>query len=312
MKNGPTKSNLGKSNHGNSRRVRSAVFLLFGSAILYFSAAEANTQIDESRPIAADGLVEIDNLAGSIEITTWDKPEVHISGELGARVEKLEIQESSAGVKIRVRNNKGQRNVDETNLRLQVPSTVSVQAESVSANLDIRGLNGNSLSFDTVSGDVFMEAKVQRLDIESVSGDVSFDGAAPRASVETVSGEINLHGIEGEITISTVSGDVSMTGSHIGRGRFETVSGDLHLTLDVADRGRLNAQSMSGDVRLQLPSGQQAEYSAQSYSGDIDSDFGKVTGNSPGPGHSLSFQQGDNGATIEIESFSGDINITTP
>jgi hypothetical protein len=45
-----------------------------------------------------------------------------------------------------------------------------------------------------------------------------------------------------------VSGDVSMVGSRIARGRFETVSGDLQLSLDLAERGRLNAESMSGDV----------------------------------------------------------------
>jgi DUF4097 and DUF4098 domain-containing protein YvlB len=85
----------------------------------------------------------------------------------------------------------------------------------------------------------------------------------------------------------------------------------VQLTLDLADRGRLNVESMSGDVKLRLPTGQQAEYTAQSFSGDIESDFGEVSGNSHEPGHSLSFHSGDNGATIQIESFSGDINIMT-
>ncbi|MSQ97710.1 MAG: sigma-70 family RNA polymerase sigma factor [Xanthomonadales bacterium] len=78
------------------------------------------------------------------------------------------------------------------------------------------------------------------------------------------------------------------------------------------ERARLTVASMSGDVRLQLPSGQQAEYTAQTFSGDIESGFGEVSGNSRGPGHSLSLHAGDNGATIQIESFSGDINITGP
>jgi len=286
--------------------------LLACAAVLYFPGVEAKTPIEESRPISADGLVEIDNMAGRIEVTAWDKAEVHISGELGEGVEKLEIQESSAGVKIRVRNRQDQRNVDETSLLLQVPATVSLEAESVSADLTVHGLTGASVVFNTVSGDLAAEVQTQRLEVETVSGDVSFSGTVPRASVETVSGKINLRGIEGEIAITTVSGDASMTGSHIDRGRFETVSGDLQLTLDLAERGRLNVESMSGDVRLHLPAGQEAEYTAQSFSGDIESDFGKVSGNSRGPGHSLSFHAGDNGATIRVESFSGDINVTAP
>ncbi len=284
--------------------------LMVGTVVLYCAAVEAKTPIDESRPIAADGLVEIDNLAGNIEITTWDKPEVHISGELGDGVEKLEIQESSAGVKVRVHNLQDSNHVSETILRLQLPATVSVEAESVSADMAADGLNGASLVFTTVSGDLSAAAQTRLLDVETVSGDVSFSGTAPRASVETVSGEIQLQGIEGEIAVSTVSGDVSMTGSQIGRGRFETVSGDLQLTLDVADRGRLNVQSMSGDVQLHLRAGQQAEYTAQSYSGDIHSDFGNASADSRGRGQSLSFQAGENGASIQIESFSGDLSIT--
>jgi len=312
MKLSPMKLSPMKLSHVNISYMKGKLPLLACMAVLYFPAVEAKTPIEESRPIAADGLVEIDNLAGRIEITAWDKPEVHISGELGEDVEKLEIEESSAGVKIRVRNRQDQRNVDETFLRLQVPATVSVEAESVSADLAVHGLTGASVVFNTVSGDLVAEVQTQRLEVETVSGDVRFAGATPRASVETVSGEINLRGIEGEIAISTVSGDASMTGSHISRGRFETVSGDLQLTLDLAERGRLNVESMSGDVQLHLPSGQQAEYTAQSFSGDIESDFGEVSGNSHGPGHSLSFQAGDNGATIQIESFSGDISITGP
>jgi hypothetical protein len=68
---------------------------------------------------------------------------------------------------------------------------------------------------------------------------------------------------------------------------------------------------MSGDVQLQLPPGQQAEYTAQSYSGEIQSDFGAASGKSHGAGHSLSFHAGDNGTTIQVESFSGDISITS-
>jgi hypothetical protein len=67
---------------------------------------------------------------------------------------------------------------------------------------------------------------------------------------------------------------------------------------------------MSGDVRLILPSAQEAEFTAQTYSGDIDTDFGQPGGSSRGPGKSFSFREGNNGASIRIESFSGDISIS--
>jgi len=154
-----------------------------------------------------------------------------------------------------------------------------------------------------------MEASPQRIDLHSVSGDVEFSGEVSRSSVETVSGEITLHGLSGEIVVSTVSGDVSMTDGEFDRARFEAVSGDLKLELTLKDGGRLTSDSMSGDLMLRLPSDQQARFSAQTFSGSIQSDFGKSARVSRGPGSMLEYHEGSNGASIRLESFSGDIHI---
>lgn len=286
------------------RRILLTVF-----ALLLAPAAQASSVIQESRPMPADGLLQVENLAGSIEITTWDKAEVAISGELGDDVEELQIQESTAGLEIRVRNRKNRHNVDASHLRLRIPVSARVEAESVSADISVMDSRGTSLVLNSVSGDLTVEASTERLEIESVSGDVTFHGRAPRAAVETVSGEIELRGLEGEIRISTVSGDVELRGAKVDRGRFETVSGDLDMELDVTDGGRLNVQSMSGDVLLALPAAQQAEFSAQTFSGNIRSGFGTVKEGAHGPGKTFSHREGSNGATIRIESFSGDIRI---
>jgi DUF4097 and DUF4098 domain-containing protein YvlB len=285
-------------------------FVLACIAAGSLSVADAATPVDETRSMPADGRVQIDNMAGSIEITGWDRSEVSIRGELGDGVEELEISESSQGVAVRVRNRKNRRFVEETRLRLQVPVAASVIAEGVSADIEASGLDGGNLVFNTVSGDIRADARTPRVEIESVSGDVTFRGQASRASVETVSGEIDLQGIEGEVRIATVSGGVELAGSGIAIARFETVSGDVELRLDVADDGRLNADSMSGDVTIVLPSHQQGDFSAQTYSGRIRSDFGTVDEASRGPGRKLDHQEGAGGAIIRVESFSGDIRIT--
>jgi DUF4097 and DUF4098 domain-containing protein YvlB len=278
----------------------------FGAAL---STAQASSAVDETRAMPANGLLQVENTAGSIEITAWDKAEVHITGQLGDDVEKFEILESAAGLQVKVHNRRNARSVDESHLRLSVPAGASVEAESVSADITVRGMQDASLVLNSVSGDLDIEAGTERLEVESVSGDVKFRGQAPRTSVETVSGEIDVQGIAGEIRLSTVSGDTELQGGEVDRARFETVSGDLRIELQVTAGGRLNAQSMSGDVQLTLPAAQQAEFTAQTYSGDIDSDFGAPGHDARGPGKTFSFREGGNGASIRIESFSGDISI---
>jgi DUF4097 and DUF4098 domain-containing protein YvlB len=147
--------------------------------------------------------------------------------------------------------------------------------------------------------------------LHSVSGDVEFEGSTERTTVETVSGEIRMAGPAGEVSVSTVSGDVSLEAGEVSRGKFETVSGEMTLDLSVGDGGRLTCDSMSGDVQLRLPASQQAEFTAQTFSGDIQSEFGNSSRVSKGPGVVLQHQEGDNGAQIRLESFSGDVSIRT-
>jgi DUF4097 and DUF4098 domain-containing protein YvlB len=265
--------------------------------------------LNETREMAANGRVIVENMAGSVKFSVWDKAKIEISGELGDDVEKVEISESAKGIHVRVHHKPDIRRIEDTNLYLRIPVKASVEVESVSADIDVDGSEGDSIVINTVSGDVDADAAPQRLEIHSVSGDVEFEGQTSRSMVETVSGEISLRGVSGEVNVSTVSGDVSLIADEVDRARFESVSGDMKLDLAVNDGGRLTSDSMSGDLVLRLPAKQQASFTAQTFSGDIRSDFGDAARGSNGPGSVLEYDEGNNGASIRLESFSGDIHI---
>jgi len=279
-------------------------------ALLFPLTGYSGQDLDETRDMAADGHVLIENLAGSVEVTVWNKAKIEIKGELGDDVEEVEISATGNGIQIRVRNEGKRHNIDDTDLYLRVPIAASIEVETISADIDINGSEGESIVLSTVSGDVEADASPRRLEIQSVSGEVEFVGSISRSSVETVSGDISLSGgVHGEIEISTVSGDVSLIAEEVNRGRFESVSGDMKLDLAINDNGRLASESMSGNVDLRLPAAQQAGFTVQTYSGDIRSDFGESARVSRGPGSVLKYQEGNNGALIRLESFSGDIHI---
>jgi DUF4097 and DUF4098 domain-containing protein YvlB len=278
-------------------------------ALLFPLTGLSAGSVNETRDMSADGRVIVENMAGSIEFSVWDEAKIEISGELGDDVERLEITESAKGIHVRVHHKANLSRVDDTDLYLKIPAAASVEAESVSADIEVDGSKGESIVANTVSGDVELDAAPQRLEVHSVSGDVEFEGATSRSSIETVSGEITVSGVSGEINVSTVSGDVSLTASEVDRGRFESVSGDMKLQVAVGDGGRLSSESMSGDLVLRLPAKQQAGFTAQTFSGDIRSDFGEAARGSNGPGSILEYHEGNNGASIRLDSFSGDIHI---
>jgi DUF4097 and DUF4098 domain-containing protein YvlB len=278
-------------------------------ALLFPLTGLSGQNLDETHDMAADGHVLVENQVGSVEVTVWNKAKIEIKGELGDDVEKVEISATDNGIQIRVRNKQKGHDIDDTDLYLRVPLAASIEVDTISADIDMKGSSGESIVLNTVSGDVEAEASPRRLEIQSVSGEVEIVGSIARSSVETVSGDISLSGVQGEIEISTVSGDVSLIAEEVDRGRFESVSGDMKLDLAINDSGRLASESMSGNLVLRLPAAQQAGFVVQTYSGDIRSDFGESVKVSKGPGSVLKYSEGNNGALIRLESFSGDIHI---
>ena len=270
--------------------------------------AFAGQSIDERWDVDSNVSVSIENIAGEVVIEGWDRDEAHLTGVLGDSAKKLDVDASASSLQISVQNH-NQRNIDATRLRLMVPNRADVDAEGVSADIYVKGLNNEKLSASSVSGDVEVDVSSEWVSIESVSGDVDFSGSTSRIIAESVSGDINLSGISGEISATTVSGDMELQAGSITSAKFETVSGDIVTTGQISDNGRLTAESMSGDVIINLPSDQAGQFKAQSFSGRISTDFGVVEKAKHGPGSHLKHMSGKGGAEVRVESFSGNIKL---
>ena len=282
-------------------------FMLALAASLVSAAALAEP-LDLRRDVAADATVTVVNIAGEIEISTWDRNEVHLTGHTGDNSE-LEISENDQGIRFEVQKMKGIGRMGASVLTLVVPATANIIAESVSADITVAGSRGGRITAESVSGDLSVEGQAERADLSSVSGDIEFRGSATRNAFETVSGDIDVAGVSGEVALSTVSGDAVLEATSLSHGKFETVSGTLELSLQVQDGGRLTIEAMSGDVTLSLAAAQTGEFRAQSFSGTIESDFGTVERGGMGPGSHLNHVAGNSGSMIRVESFSGDIHI---
>ncbi len=272
--------------------------------------ALAGEPIHERAEMAADGKVTVINISGDITVRTWNRNEVELTGDLGDDSE-LVFEASGGNVRVEVKTEDGRffGGPESTDLDLRVPERASLEVTGVSSDIEIADSRGESIVAETVSGDVDVRAESGRVELTSVSGDVTFIGASPRTAVESVSGDIELDGVSGELEVSLVSGDVDLRGGQFDLGRFESVSGSLDLDLEVNAGGRITVETMSGDATLTLPRNQTGEFRAQTFSGDIRSEFGSPQREKHGPGSSLKHIQGDGGAMIRVESFSGDVRL---
>jgi hypothetical protein len=267
--------------------------------------AWAGTPINETRPLNADGRVSVNNLAGEIVVSAWDKKEVSITGELGADVEKLEISGDDDSLKIYVRYPRNNRNrVEETLLQLQVPRAAAVTLEAVSADLRINGVEGE-LHASSVSGDVQADVGSTDVSLETVSGDIKLRAPTRRAELHSVSGDILASGGHGSVKSEAVSGDVNISGGPFESVSAESVSGDIIVDCALDAASELSAESLSGDINIRLAQAPNASVSLKTFSGDLGGEFG------PKAGDTRKFEAvlGGGKGRIDLHSFSGDIRL---
>ncbi len=297
-----------------------AVITWLASSLLAVASVQASEPINETREIAANGTVEIENVRGSIRVEASERSDVAITGTLGEGVKGLRITGDGQHLSIEVEypdsgggwfGGWGGSKAESSDLRVQLPATVSIDVSSVSAHVEITGSAGQHSEINSVSGRVDYAGTANELEIETVSGAIDFTGAASNASVQSVSGGIDIQAAIAErLVTESVSGDVKLGAQQpLQRLQVSTVSGDLQLSAQTAAGARFDIESLSGDVQLQLVSGTSARLRAETFSGNLDSDVGTVEREEYGPGAHLDAQLLDGKGDIRVESFSGGIRL---
>ena len=246
-------------------------------AVLLTSAgvAQAGTKIDVDKPMKPGGTIAVQNLAGDVEITGWDKSSLHIGGSLGSEQQQLKVTGSGNQMKIKVIYPPKGHDNDGAHLKIQVPKSSGVVASTVSADVRTTGLAGKQ-------------------QVQSVSGDVVLDSADAPINAQSVSGEVTLkagHDLPRHVSLQTTSGRVLLAGRPASDGAY-----------------RLNA--VSGDIQIAVPKNAKAAYDLRTISGDIDNGFGPEPSSSEySASTELTFGK-DKNAHIIARSVSGDIELS--
>ena len=277
-------------------------------------AAPASTPINETRPLNADGKVEISNVKGRIEVRVWDKPEVHIGGSLGRGVDSFDIRGDRNELEIIVRypRNTNDRNSEPTNLVIDVPTLASLEIEGVAVEISVVGTAGRSLQIDSVSGDITVAGAPRKADIESVSGDLKLTLNSGDVEAQSVSGSITLRGrLDGEVDAEAVSGNITVDnrGERLRRLSTTTVSGNANLQVGLADGGSVKAESVSGDIKVVTPKSLSARVNAESFSGHLRAPGATIDKPQFGPGSSFEHRYGAGNGEIHMETFSGSAEL---
>jgi DUF4097 and DUF4098 domain-containing protein YvlB len=293
-----------------SRPLRLLAFLAACAAPL---CAHAERSVSESLAADPRASIQINNVAGSIDLQGWDKALVEVTGTAGSDVERVAVSGDPAHITVQVvtQQNRLWGSDGSAHLVVHVPARSSVTTTLVSADFKVSGLKGD-LKLQSVSGDVQGEVGGD-LQAGSVSGDIRLSAKSAKSiAVKTVSGDITLSGGSGESEVTTVSGTIKVDEGAQTRAHFKSVSGDVTASLAMSPEAQIDAQSVSGDIKFKFPAVPAADFDVQTLSGAIQNCFGpKPTESRHGSGSRLEYKSGDSSARVQIATKSGDVTLCT-
>jgi len=298
------------------------LFALAGSAL----AAQLQEVVEQSFPLAEDGSVSLENVAGEILIHAWGENKVKMVATKWARaLTEKRAKELLDAIEIKITAKKDRVDIDtdfpwwkkldptssvRVDYELWVPPSAEVSAESVSGSIQVAERE-NDVWAKTISGTLEIEGIVGDVEVKTTSGAIEVrEVEGESIVVDTTSGKVTLEGVEGIMEVHTVSGRVKISDSKGATKSVRTTSGDIWVELEEVTESisRMLLTSTSGDVTLLLPEGVAAGVDAQTTSGRISSEF-KILVEGKIEKRSLRGTVGEGGVKITLKTTSGDISL---
>jgi len=279
---------------------------------LFVASAFGAEQVNRKLDAAPDGMVTIENTAGSIDVRGWSRNEVEVSAELGEDVEELVFERNGNSIVIRVESRRNNSRRTSSDLEVRVPQNSSVNISGVSTDVEVRAVRG-ALRLNSVSGDIASDAFGADIDVETVSGDVKVAGQGMEATsrFSTVSGDIDAEGLAGRMDINSVSGDMAITGGLFERVDAHTTSGDIDYRAGLVGNGRMDVETINGDLELMFAGELSASFDIETFNGDIRNCFGPEPQRTSRytPGRELKFTEGGGASRVTIRTLNGDLRL---
>jgi DUF4097 and DUF4098 domain-containing protein YvlB len=278
------------------------VLLAVAASALAAGALDAQS-LDTTVAVRSGARLEVGNFAGTVRIRPWGRAQIRVQADYDRA--RIDVDATPTGVSVRARPRRGEGDVDFT---ISVPVGTPLEVHGVSADVDVRGVNGEA-QLESISGGVTLEGGSGEVTVQSVSGDVSATGVRGRLEIASTSGDVIVRQLRGNLNARSVSGDVSLDGvdgTDVGAG---TVSGDIEFGGPIRESGRYRFESHSGDVTVRPEGDLNATVSVSTFSGDLESDWPITLAGGRMRPREWEGTVGTGGARVSLESFSGTIYL---
>ena len=243
------------------------------------------------KPIAN---IDIDWITGNITIKLTDDKFLTIQEETKEELEsdfklRYMLEDSTLYIKY---SKSDLKDIDlpVKNLIINVPREYffdEIDIDSVSSFITVSGISVKNFECNTVSGRIQLSESniTHSFVVESTSGNVD---------------AINLDYLD-RVDISTISGNINIKAKMINKAEFNTTGGNVYINVE-KEFAELDFETISGNLELTLPENFSAVVTFDSVSGDFSTNHpSKISG------EKYIFGEGDN--RYKLESIYGDVII---
>jgi DUF4097 and DUF4098 domain-containing protein YvlB len=290
--------------------MRALIILFIGVAWVQTVSAADGGAYAEHVSASPTGTVEIDNVAGSVTVTGWEKPEVDVQGKLGASVDRVDVAQTADRIVIKVMLSE-KRVPDhgaEATLQVRVPLNSTLLVHTVSAPITVDGLHGKS-SLHSVGGDIRAALAGADEEVTSVGGNIYVSGnpIVTTLRTSTVGGTIVLTGGVGDIHAHTVAGRLDLAVDGAKNVDAGSVAGEVAVRGHLMPDAHTKASTVNGNMSIKVSADAGYTYEIASFGGSIHTCFGEqsVSGHLRGQVGS----NGADGASVHLSTMHGTIDL---
>lgn len=260
---------------------------------------------DEKR-FAVQGIpaVHVTTFDGSIQIQSWDKPEVLVEiekrGPTREAIDALEVKTSQNGDTIEVEVQRPRSTTFVIGVRLSPTARLVVWLPK---RADVRARSGDgSIAVEHVNG---------RIDLHTGDGSIRANDVAGELSFNTGDGSVTVDGAEGRLALDTGDGSVNVSGKLAGV-RLHTGDGSIVYRAQAGTTMSEDWNITTGDggVSLYLPTDFAAELDAHTGDGAIRNDLDLASsGSGERDRRTVRGRMGAGGRQLRIRTGDGAIRL---
>jgi len=275
--------------------------------LLILAATAGSLPPDTTFAVPAGTRLRLELMNGSITVSAWDRNELRVQ-TVTSRRNDVRIRRSGSVVSIDVESDYGMPS--RADITLTVPAWMGLSIDGMNTEVKVDGVRA-PVEVETLNGDITVNGGTELIQLSSTSGKVTLTGARGRIELSTTAQDLIGTDLQGDVVVEAISGDVVLQNVDSKSVEVETVSGSVWFNGIIRDGGRYTLSAHSGKMIVGIPEGTNATITTSLFSGQVETSFPLTTSERTGR-RSPTFRLGNGSAAMDLEAFSGTINLVRP